>query len=93
MIWLVALGGALGSVARYLLGAQIQQRAGVTFPVGTRIINMTGSLVLGSLLRYALGTELVGPEARALLAIGFCGGYTTFSTFSCEPRPCWRVAS
>jgi fluoride exporter len=84
MIWYIALGGAAGSVLRFLLGTQIQERGGLTFPLGTLIINITGSLLLGFLLRYALGGESISPEVRALLTTGFCGGYTTFSTFSYE---------
>jgi fluoride exporter len=84
MIWSVAIGGAVGSVARFLLGAFVQQRAGTTFPVGTLIINITGSLLLGFLLRFALATPSITPGTRALLTTGFCGGYTTFSTFSYE---------
>jgi fluoride exporter len=84
MIWYVALGSAVGGVSRFFLGAFIQQRTGATFPVGTLVINVTGSLVLGLLLRYALGTPAISPEIRALLTTGFCGGYTTFSTFSYE---------
>jgi CrcB protein len=48
------------------------------------IINITGSILLGFLLRYALGGEAVSPELRGMLTTGFCGGYTTFSTFSYE---------
>jgi CrcB protein len=84
MIWYVALGSAVGGVSRFLLGALIQQKTGATFPVGTLVINVTGSLILGLLLRYALGTPAISPEIRALLTSGFCGGYTTFSTFSYE---------
>lgn len=84
MVWFVAAGSALGGVARFLLGTVIQQRAGGTFPSGTLIVNITGSLLLGFLLRYALGSAAVSPETRALLTTGFCGGYTTFSTFSYE---------
>jgi CrcB protein len=84
MIWSVAIGGALGSVARYLLGALVQQRAGTTFPVGTLVINITGSLLLGFLLRFALATPAITPATRVFLTTGFCGGYTTFSTFSYE---------
>ena len=84
MIWYVAAGGAAGSVARYLLGVLVQQRVGLGFPMGTLLVNVTGSLLLGFLLRYALGTTAVTPEVRALLTTGFCGGYTTFSTFSYE---------
>jgi CrcB protein len=84
MIWFVALGSAVGGVARYLLGGWIQQRAGTTFPIQTLLINVTGSLLLGFLQRYALESVAISPEIRAMLTIGFCGGYTTFSTFSFE---------
>ena len=80
----VALGSAVGGVARFLLGAFIQQKAGAEFPLGTLVINITGSLVLGFLLRYATASPAFTPEIRGLLATGFCGGYTTFSTFSFE---------
>jgi CrcB protein len=84
MIWFVALGGAAGSVARYLLGALVQQRAGVTFPLGTLFVNVTGSFLAGLLLRFGLASPSMSPEIRTLLTTGFCGGYTTFSTFSYE---------
>jgi CrcB protein len=84
VLWYVAAGGAVGSVCRYLLGAWLQGRADVAFPVGTLVVNVSGSLVLGFLLRYALASPGVTPEVRALLTTGFCGGYTTFSTFSYE---------
>jgi CrcB protein len=84
MIWYVALGSAVGGVARYVFSAAVQQRAGVGFPVGTLVVNLTGSFLLGLLWRYALGVQAISPEVRALLTTGFCGGYTTFSTFSYE---------
>jgi CrcB protein len=84
LLWYVGIGGAVGAMSRFLLGAFIQQRAGADFPVGTLIINITGSFVLGFVMRYALQAGTVSPEMRALLATGFCGGYTTFSTFSYE---------
>jgi CrcB protein len=84
MIWYVALGGALGSVARFLLGTLVQQRAGGAFPLGTLVVNISGSLLLGFLLEYALASPAISREVRALLTTGFCGGYTTFSTFSFE---------
>lgn len=84
LLWYVALGGALGSVSRYLLSVFIQQRAGADFPFATLIINVTGSFALGFILRYALQSGAVSTEVRALLTTGFCGGYTTFSTFSYE---------
>jgi CrcB protein len=84
MIWYVALGSAAGGVLRYLLGGWIQQRAGTTFPIQTLLINVTGSLLLGFLQRYALDSAAISAEVRTMLTIGFCGGYTTFSTFSFE---------
>lgn len=84
MIWYVALGSAVGGVARYLLGGWIQQRTGSTFPIQTLFINVSGSFLLGFLQRYGLETATVSPEVRTMLTIGFCGGYTTFSTFSYE---------
>lgn len=84
MLWYVAAGSALGGVTRFLLGGYLQRTVGASFPVGTLVINVTGSFLLGFLLRYALGTASVTPEVRALLTTGFCGGYTTFSTFSYE---------
>ena len=84
MIWLVALGGALGSVSRFLLGPALQRLLDTTFPVGTLFINVTGSLILGFVTRLAIEGVHVTPEARAFIAVGFCGGFTTFSTFSYE---------
>jgi fluoride exporter len=82
--WAVAIGAALGGVARYYLASAIQQRVGPTFPWGTLVINVSGGLLLGVLMRYALATPSVSAELRALLTTGFCGGYTTFSTYSYE---------
>ena len=84
LLWYVALGGAVGSVTRYLVGFTIQNRSGVDFPVGTLLVNLSGCLLLGFLIHYALATPAITPEVRALLTTGLCGGYTTFSTFSYE---------
>ena len=67
MIWYVALGSAVGGVARFLLAAFVQQRVGPNFPTGTLVVNISGSLLLGFLWRYALGTDVITPEVRALL--------------------------
>lgn len=80
----IALGGAAGSVARFLLGSYLHQRTGGTLPWGTFVVNVSGSLLLGFLMRLALASPAMSPELRALLVIGFCGGYTTFSTYSYE---------
>jgi CrcB protein len=84
LAWYVAIGSGIGGVVRLLLGNFIQQRAGSSFPLGTLVINITGSFILGFVIRYALATPSVTPEMRALLTTGFCGGYTTFSTYSFE---------
>jgi CrcB protein len=83
-VWAVAVGAALGGVARYYLGSAIQQRLGAGFPWGTLAINVSGSLLLGVFVRYAIATPAMSLELRALLTTGFCGGYTTFSTYSFE---------
>jgi CrcB protein len=84
MLWYVAFGSALGGVIRFTVGTFIQQRTGSGFPVGTLFINVSGSLLLAFLLRYALESTGISPEVRGLLTTGFCGGYTTFSTFTYE---------
>ena len=84
MLLYVALGSAVGGVSRYLLGGLIQRLLDTTFPAGTLLVNISGSFLLGAILRYAIETPTLSPEVRALLTIGFCGGYTTFSTFSYE---------
>lgn len=78
----IALGSALGGVLRYLVGAALQRPG--HYPVGTLLVNVAGSFVLGLVLRLATDTALVSPQARAFLAVGLCGGFTTFSTFTWE---------
>ena len=80
----VAIGGAAGSVARYLLSNALQGRSGTLFPVGTLVVNMIGCLAIGFLMRLVLDTGQFSPTVRALLTTGFCGGFTTFSTFAWE---------
>src|SRR5919108_2146770 len=84
MLFYIALGSAVGGVSRYLLGGLVQRLLDTTFPAGTLLINVTGSFLLGAILRYGIDTPTLSPELRAMLTIGFCGGYTTFSTFSYE---------
>jgi len=80
----IAIGSALGGVSRYAVGVALQPRFGTAFPGATLVINVTGSFLLGFLLRAAFDSVSISPEMRALLTTGFCGGYTTFSTFSYE---------
>ena len=80
----VACGGALGSIARYLVGIGAGRLLGTAFPWGTMFINVTGSFLIGALAEsFALRWD-ASQEVRILLVVGVCGGYTTFSTFSLD---------
>jgi CrcB protein len=83
---LVALGSALGGMARYGAAGLAARLIGPTLPWGTLIVNVTGSFVIGFLATLAApdGRLLLPPDARAFLVIGLCGGFTTFSSFSLE---------
>jgi len=82
----VALGGALGSVARYWCSGLVANAMGETFPWGTLIVNVAGSLLIGFIatISGADGRFLIPPEARQFLMVGILGGYTTFSSFSLQ---------
>lgn len=82
----IALGGAIGTVARFWLSGTISERWGETFPTGTLVVNITGSFLIGFLasLTGPQGSWLAPSELRAFLMIGICGGYTTFSSFSLQ---------
>ena len=79
----IAAGGAVGSVLRYLIGRVVQGVAHIGFPIGTLVVNVAGCLAVGALSRHFLNNE-IHPVLRAALIVGFCGGFTTFSTFSLE---------
>ena len=80
----VALGSAIGGVSRFVIGSAVQERTPGLLPTGTLAVNVIGSFLVAFVLRYAADTPAISPEARALLATGFCGGFTTFSAFSYE---------
>lgn len=84
-LW-IALGSGLGGVCRHLLNLAVTSKAGNTFPWGTLIANASGSLLIGVLAALSLSSErlTVGQGAHAFAVIGFCGGYTTFSSFSLQ---------
>jgi CrcB protein len=83
IVLLIAIGGAVGSVARYLLGRAVQGALHLNFPTGTFVVNVVGCLVIGVLAKFFLHSQTELP-LRATLMIGFCGGFTTFSSFSLE---------
>jgi CrcB protein len=83
---LVVTGGALGTAARYVLSGLAANAFGETFPWGTLIVNVTGSFVIGFFYTLTApdGRVMVSPQTRQFVMTGFCGGYTTFSSFSLQ---------
>jgi CrcB protein len=80
----IALGAAFGANARFLVGTWAGQRFGADFPYGTLIVNITGSFLLGFLLTLSTERLPIAPEVRLMLAVGFFGSYTTFSSYTVE---------
>jgi CrcB protein len=82
----VALGGAIGSMARFWLGMQVALLTGLAFPWGTILVNIIGSLVIGFVATFTgpSGRLVVPVDAQAFVMVGLCGGFTTFSAFSLQ---------
>lgn len=80
---IVSFAGAIGALTRYLLGRFISERVNAQFPLGTFLINVTGAFCIGLLFSLA-AHKLIGLALQSVLATGFLGGYTTFSTMSWE---------
>ena len=80
----LVIGGAAGTIARYLLAGAVYRFTGTGFPYGTLIVNISGCFILGFLASLSDKKFMLGPDARLLLMIGFCGAYTTFSTLIFE---------
>jgi CrcB protein len=82
----VMLGGALGTGARFWVSGFVAERAGEFFPLGTLVVNVSGSFVVGLFAGFtgSDGPLLVSPRFRQFFMIGVCGGYTTFSSFSLQ---------
>lgn len=83
-LFLIAIFGALGTLARYGLQGAVQLRMGGTFPYGTLLINLTGCFLLGLIGQFTLNRIVISADWRIAIAVGFFGGYTTFSSFGWE---------
>ncbi len=84
MYWMIGLGGVAGTFARFGVQGVVDRLLGGSFPWGTLVVNVTGSLAVGILARLGADAAALTPEVRAGLLIGFCGAYTTFSTYSLD---------
>ena len=82
-LW-IAFGAVVGATARYLISGYIAKLFPSSFPCGTLLINVSGSLLLGFYLVWTSERVLIDPRWRLLVAIGFCGSYTTFSSYAFE---------
>ncbi len=80
----IGIFGGLGCISRYLASGWVYQVAGRNLPYGTLFVNIVGSFLLAFLMVFGLRSTLFSPEIRIGLAVGFMGGFTTFSTFSYE---------
>ena len=89
----VALGGALGSMARYWVGASVAGRAGSRFPWGTLVINITACVLLGFTMTWLGKRTTMNPDFRFLVPIGFIGAYSTFSTYEWEAFSTMRAGA
>ncbi|HEX4632815.1 MAG TPA: fluoride efflux transporter CrcB [Gemmatimonadales bacterium] len=85
MILYIIIGGIIGTLGRWYLQGWIQSTAPAgTFPLGTLLINILGSLVLGFVAKLGTGSTIISPEVRAGITVGLCGAFTTMSAFSYE---------
>ena len=83
ILW-ISIGAIVGANLRYFVGQSVAKLLSSSLPYGTLIINITGSFILGFFLVWTGERVLADPRWRLLIAIGFCGGYTTFSSFAYE---------
>src|SRR5690348_5268086 len=82
-LW-ISLGAILGANARYVISRYAAKLLTPTFPVGTMFINVTGSLIVGFFMAWSTERVILDPRWRLLVVVGFCGGFTTFSSYAYE---------
>ena len=82
--FIIGIGGFFGAVCRYMVALWIGQKWGRTFPLGTFVVNISGSFLIGLLMSFFTEKFMVSPQVRLFLVVGFLGAYTTFSTFEYE---------
>ena len=82
-LW-ISLGAIVGASSRYIVGRFVARAVTASFPLGTLLIHITGSFILGLFLVWATERALPDPRWRLMIAIGFCGSYTTFSSYAFE---------
>jgi CrcB protein len=92
-VFFISLGAIVGANARYFVGLWAVQALGAAFPYGTLIINVTGSFLIGLILTFLTDRVIDEPAWRLILVTGFCGGYTTFSTYTFEAMTLMREGS
>jgi len=81
---MVALGGSVGAVARYAIGVAVVRLLGSGFPYGTMFVNIVGSFIMGLVAAWLVARGVGSEKLQALIAVGFLGSFTTFSTFSLD---------
>lgn len=91
--FLIAFGGALGSIARYWVGSTIAGRMGTKFPYGTFVINITACMIIGFSLTFLAKRADLNPAWRFLVPVGFIGAYSTFSTYEWETFSTFRTGA
>ncbi len=89
----IALGGALGSIARFWVDSSVANRLGIKFPYGTLVVNITACVIIGFSLTFLARRTDLNPAWRFLIPIGFVGAYSTFSTFEWEAMSTLRTGA
>ncbi|MCK5781447.1 MAG: fluoride efflux transporter CrcB [Flavobacteriales bacterium] len=81
---IIGSGGFLGSISRYLTQQFLQRYFDTAWPIGTLTVNVVGSFIIGVVFAYSLESDLISNDLKAFIAVGFCGGFTTFSSFALD---------